>query len=202
MNLSAAVTLWLMLVSTGPAKVTSAMGSAAAEGLQTSAAQAPATSTAQSAEPAVDAAKEASIRKLLDLTGASKLMLQTIASMKDTIRPLILSSLPVGEYRERLVDLFFQKFQTKLDPASLINLIVPIYAKHLSQDELDGLIKFYQTPLGQKALSVVPQILSESQLAGKQFGEKVGRESMIEVLQEHPELRQAIEEAAAAAKKQ
>ena len=197
MNLSAAVTLWLMMVSTGPAKATSAMGSAGAEGLQTSAAQAPATSTAQSPEPAVDAAKEASIRKLLDLTGASKLMLQTIANMKDTIRPLILSSLPVGEYRERLVDLFFERFQTKLDPASLINLIVPIYAKYLSQDELDGLIKFYQTPLGQKALSVVPQILSESQLAGKQFGEKAGRESMIEVLQEHPDLRQAIQEAAA-----
>jgi hypothetical protein len=163
-----------------------------------------ATSTAptQAADTPADAAKDASIRKLLDLTGASKLMSQTIGSMTSTMRPLILSSLPAGEYRERLVDLFFERFQTKLDAATLVNLIVPIYAKHLSRDEIEGLIQFYQTPLGQKTLSVLPQIMNESQLAGKEFGEKAGRESMMEVFQEHPDLRQAVETAAAATKKQ
>jgi hypothetical protein len=122
--------------------------------------------------------------------------------MKDTIRPLVLSSLPVGEYRERLVDLFFERFQTKLTPASLLEITVPIYAKYFSRDEIDGLIQFYQTPLGQKAISVLPQVMGEAQLAGKKLGEKFGRESMMEVLQEHPDLRKAVEEAATAAKKQ
>lgn len=197
MNLSAAVTLWLMLLSSGSAKPAAETSFASA----TRTVQAAATST-QASETSTDPAKDASIHKLLDLTGTSKLMLQTIGNMKTTIRPLVLSSLPVGEYREKLVDLFFERFQTKLDTATLINLIVPIYAKHLSQDEIDGLIKFYQTPLGQKTLSVVPQILNEAQLAGKEFGEKAGRDAMTEVLQEHPDLREAIVQAAAATKKQ
>jgi len=39
----------------------------------------------------------------------------------------------------------------------------------------------------------LPPIMSESGERGRQWGEKIGRDSMIEVLQEHPELRKAIE---------
>jgi hypothetical protein len=108
--------------------------------------------------------------------------------------------LPPGEYREKLVDLFFQKFQSKVRVDQLLDLTVPIYAKYFSKEEIEGLTRFYQTPLGQKALSVLPQTLAESQAESRKWGEQLGREAMVEVLEEHPDLKKALEEAAASPK--
>ncbi len=60
--------------------------------------------------------------------------------------------------------------------------------------------RFYQTPLGQKALSVLPQTVVEIQAESMKLGERLGREAMVEVLDEHPDLKKALEEAAASPK--
>jgi len=113
---------------------------------------------------------------------------------------MLMSSLPAGDYREKLTDLFFEKFQSKLRVEQLLNLTVPIYAKYFSKEEIEGLTRFYQTPLGQKALSVLPQTVIEMQTESMKLGETLGREAMAEVLDEHPDLKKALEEAAASSK--
>jgi hypothetical protein len=116
-------------------------------------------------------------------------------TMEKTMRPLLTQSLPEGAYRDRLVDLFFEKFHAKRDPNHLMDLLMPIYAKYYTDEDLKGLIALYQTPLGKKMLTVLPKIMAESQAAGGQWGQQLGRDCMIEVLEEHPELRKAMEEA-------
>jgi hypothetical protein len=111
------------------------------------------------------------------------------------MRSLISDSLPAGDYREKLVDLFFEKFHSKRDAKQLAGLIIPIYDKYYSDDEIKQLIQLYQTPLGQKMLSVLPKVAAESQAAGMKWGEQIGRDSMMEVLAEHPEMARAIQEA-------
>jgi hypothetical protein len=81
-----------------------------------------------------------------------------------------------------------------------LDLAVPIYNKYFSIEEVEALTRFYQTPLGQKALSVLPQSMIEMQTASMKLGEELGRKAMIEVLDEHPDLKKAFEEAAAAPK--
>jgi len=142
-----------------------------------------------------DAAKQADIRHLLAITGAGALANQSMDEVEKTIRPLLLNSLPAGEYRDKLVDLFFEKFRLKRSGDQLVELIVPVYDKYYSDDEIKQMIQFYQTPLGQKMLSVLPKISAESQEAGQKWGEELGRECMLEVLVEHPELRQAMQDA-------
>jgi hypothetical protein len=71
------------------------------------------------------------------------------------------------------------------------------YDKYLTDDEIKGLIAFYQTPLGQKTLTVLPQLTIELQTKGLEAGEQAGRESMQEVLAEHPDLARSLEDAAA-----
>jgi len=44
-------------------------------------------------------------------------------------------------------------------------------------------------------LSTLPHVMAESQAAGTKWGEQIGRESMMEVLAEHPELQKAMEQA-------
>jgi len=150
-----------------------------------------------SASSSVHPAKEADIRKLLELTGASSLMLQSMNDAEKNVRPLISNSLPPGEYREKLVDLFFDKFHAKRDTQQLVALIIPIYDKYYSGPEIKGLVQFYSSPLGKKMASVLPSIMNESQAVGGKWGEQLGRDSMLEVLEEHPDLRKALEDAKA-----
>ena len=160
-------------------------------------AAAPAQAASGNSAPTIDPAKEAAIRKMFEVMGTSKMMQQVLAGMSSNMKPMLMSSLPAGDYREKLTDLFFEKFQSKLRVEQLLNLTVPIYAKYFSKEEIEGLTRFYQTPLGQKALSVLPQTVVEMQTESMKLGEKLGREAMAEVLDEYPDLKKALEEAAA-----
>jgi hypothetical protein len=164
------------------------------------AAAAPAQAGSANSTRSIDAAKEAAIRKMFEVMGTSKMMQQVLAAMSGNMKPMLMSSLPPGDYREKLTDLFFDKFQSKVRVEQLLDLTVPIYAKYFSKEEIEGLTRFYQTPLGQKALSVLPQTVVEIQTESMKLGERLGRESMVEVLDEHPDLKKALEEAAASPK--
>lgn len=150
----------------------------------------------------MDPAKEADIRRLLDVVGTKGLVKQLMDSMEKNLKPMMVNSLPPGDYRNRLVELFFEKFETKADPQQLIDMAVPGYDKYLSDEEIKGLISFYQTPLGQKALAVLPKLSMELQSQGSKWGQELGRQCMLEVLAEHPELAQAMGDASKAVRPQ
>jgi len=145
---------------------------------------------------AIDPAKEADIRHLMEVVGTRKLMNDTLALSEQNMRPVLIHSLPPGDYRDRLVDLFFQKFHAKLNLDDMIAQAFIAYDKYLSDDDIKGLIQFYQTPLGQKTLTVLPKLTAELQGYGVKMGEKAGQDSMQEVLAEHPEFVTEIQEAA------
>lgn len=144
---------------------------------------------------AIDPAKDAAIRRLLEAQGTKGSMKQVLAGMTDNMKPLLESSLPAGTYRTQLIELFLARFQSKLSVDQLLELAIPVYDKHFSIEEIDGLTKFFQTPLGKKTASVLPQVVLETQSAGTKLGEQIGRQAMLEVLAEHPDLQKALEEA-------
>lgn len=115
--------------------------------------------------------------------------------IEQRIRPMLTNELPPGEYREELVRLYFAKLHSNLQSSDLLDLLVPIYAKYYSRDEINALTQFYETPLGQQTVSVMPQVAAESQAAGRQWGQQASSDSMREVLSEHPALEKALEEA-------
>lgn len=150
---------------------------------------------ASQAQAAIARDKQANIRRLLELTDAGSVATQAMDEMEKTLRPMMIDSLPPGDYRDRLVELFFQKFHEKRDPDKLLDLMVPIYDKYYTADEINALINLYQTPLGKKMIAALPKILAESQAAGGEWGQELGRQCMREVLEEHPEMQQAIMQA-------
>jgi len=134
---------------------------------------------------------------MFEVMGMSKLMQESITSMSGNMRPMLLSSLPPGDYRERLADLFITKFQSKIQVNQLVELAIPIYAKYYTKEEIAALTEFYKTPLGKKTVSVTPQTMSDMQVAARKIGEEAGRASMMEVLAEHPDLAKSLEDASA-----
>jgi len=192
MKISVVLGVCLTLGAIGASAQNTPASAAKSANLQPSAASKPGSTN----QTKIDPAKEADIRKLLELVGTKALVSQTIDSMSKSIKPLLTNSLPPGDYREKLVDLFFAKFTSKTDVQHLLDLAVPVYDRNFSHQEIRGLLEFYQTPLGQKAITALPKVTVEMQEQGRKWGEDVGKQCMVEVLSEHPELANALNAAA------
>lgn len=148
------------------------------------------------AQAKIDPAKEADIRKLLEVSGTKAIMIDTMGSLLKSLRPMLENALPPGDYRGKLIDLFYVKFQSKLDLNRFLDMAMVSYDRYFSDEEIKSLIVFYQTPAGQKTVSVMPKIINEMREGGQKLGEPLGRDAMQEVLAEHPELLEAMQAAA------
>jgi hypothetical protein len=153
--------------------------------------------TAAKPTTGVSPEKEAAIRKLFDVSGLRDSLQQILGNSIESGRPTLRRMLPPGEYQEKLIDLFFERFSQKMQVDDLVKLVIPIYDKYFSIEDIEGLTKFYETPAGKKALSKLTQVMMECQTVGSKFGEEAGRQAMAEVLAEHPDLQKALEEAGA-----
>lgn len=72
---------------------------------------------------------------------------------------------------------FWDEFAVELNKdaiGQLMNMILPVYQKHLTEADLKGVIAFYETPLGKKYAEKTPLITQESMIAGQEWGKKIG----------------------------
>lgn len=123
------------------------------------------------AQAKAEPAKNRDIRTLLKLTGASKMAGQMMSRMVQSLKPAF----------PQVPDEVWSKFIKRADPDSLIELIVPIYAKHLSHKDIKGLIAFYKSPLGRRFVAKQPQIMAESMQAGQIWGRKMAMQVVSEI---------------------
>jgi hypothetical protein len=154
-------------------------------------------SSDSSGQPKIDPAKDADIRQLLELSETETAMTQVMDLLETNMRPWVTGSLPDGDYRDKLVDLFLEKYHDHktAEIQLLVDSAVPLYDKYFSDEDIKGLIRFYKTPVGQKAVSVLPKLSLELQAGGMRMGGKLADQCIEEVLSEHPELRKALAEA-------
>jgi len=79
------------------------------------------------------------------------------------------------EVKEEVWEEFGKTF-TKSASEDLLDILLPIYQKHLSLDDLKSIIVFYQSPTGKKLAEKTPFIAQESMQAGMAWGKKIGEE--------------------------
>jgi hypothetical protein len=136
-----------------------------------------------------DPAKEADIRRLIDLTGTAKLALQITAASLKRDRALLERAFPPGPRQQEMVDLFVKKFEARLDPRGLTDRMVPIYDKHFSHDDIKALLSFYQSPAGQRTLQAMPMVLQQSANVGVNWGQEIGQQILMEMEKEGVEIQ-------------
>lgn len=110
--------------------------------------------------------KEQDIRKLLVLTGSDKLGEQIIDQMMTTFGT------------DEANKAFWDGFRAEIDSEELIRMTIPIYDKHLTHEEIKGLIAFYQTPLGAKLIEKLPAIAQDSMAVGMKWGGEIAQKAM------------------------
>lgn len=69
-----------------------------------------------------------------------------------------------------------EKEFSKTSLNDLTEMLVPVYSKYLSVDDLQELIQFYETPIGKKFAKSNPLILQESMQVGQEWGLKIGQD--------------------------
>ncbi len=112
-------------------------------------------------------------------------------TMFDSLRPAILSSLPLTARREEIADAYEDKLVGLLSGQDFIDAEVAEYAKYLSDDDIKGMTGFYQTPAGQHFNAVQSQLLSGSMQIGQDLARKKIPEIMRSLCSEFPELKGA-----------
>ncbi len=100
------------------------------------------------------------IRMLIALQHQKKAMLN--------ILPMIVKL--VSEAHPEVPKKFWETARQDLDLDGLVELLVPVYAKHFSHDEVRGLIAFYQSPLGQRFSSENIAMMDDTTKAGQYWG--------------------------------
>jgi uncharacterized protein len=115
-------------------------------------------------------ARHADIRKLMALTGAGELGVQAARQMLQALRPMVPDA----------PEAFWNDFASRLDPNDLVEMVIPIYAKHLGPEDVKKLIAFFESPTGRKLTSVQPIILQESMAAGQQWGKRIAEKMVRE----------------------
>lgn len=113
---------------------------------------------------AVPAAEETSredalARELLELTGGGDMAVEMMRSMIDS-----LPAAQPGLSREVLEEVI-----AELDPGELEDLVVPVYARHFTADEMEAAIAFYRTPAGQSMLRKMPLVMQETMRVGMEW---------------------------------
>jgi uncharacterized protein len=112
------------------------------------------------AEPAT----EKSIRELLVATGAGNMAVQVMNGMIPPMKKAI----------PKAPDVFWEEFMKEVNADDLINMIVPIYQKHYSEEDIQTISAFYKTPAGQRMVATMPIVMQESMQIGQQWGRKIG----------------------------
>lgn len=123
------------------------------------------------AQAAVPPEKEKAIRQLLEVTGASRLSQQMMDQM--------LASFQQND--PSIPQEFWTGFRKKMKVEELIDLLIPIYDRHFTREDIDGLLAFYHSPLGKKLIATLPQVSQESMAVGQEWGKRKAQEVMREL---------------------
>ncbi len=120
--------------------------------------------------------KESAAREIIEMTGGGQMGIQVMEQMI----PALKQALP------DLPDSFWEEFMREVKPSELVDLTAPIYARHFSLEELEGLAAFYRTPLGKTLVSKLPVIVRESMAAGQEWGRQIGERAARKAQEQKP----------------
>jgi len=135
----------------------------------------------------IDPAKEADIRRLMEVTGVNTLGDQLMTAGIAQFRASVMEARPDDPRAKQFADAFAARFQKHFDPHSVIETVIPVYDKHLSAEDLRALLDYYKSPFGQRMLKVLPEIARDSQMAGFSVGQKAADEALDDLKTEYPE---------------
>jgi len=140
----------------------------------------------------VDPAKDAAIRHLMDLTQTSKLADDINAYITKQVRDALSQALPPDRLA-KFMQTFGEKMEAAAPPGAITDATVALYAQAFSSDDIQALVQFYESPLGQRVVKALPHVAQESQRTGVQMEQKGALAVLQDMSGEYPELKSMLQ---------
>lgn len=106
------------------------------------------------------------LKKYLEASGSLQAFKTAITQMMGSFKGMY-TSVPDEIWTE------FEKEFSTTSMDDLVTLLAPVYEKHLTEADLNDVIKFYSTPAGKKLAEKTPGIMQDSMAAGQTWGMKI-----------------------------
>jgi len=139
----------------------------------------------------LDPAKEAAIRHLLDITGESKEGENLATGWTTRVHDGMSRAIPPDQL-PKFMETFTAKFSASAPPSAVTDAMVTVYARHFSMEDIQGITKFYESPLGQRMVKEMPDVSKESQTAGVQMDQKVVMQVLWGMEDDYPQLKKML----------
>lgn len=131
-----------------------------------------------SAAPEVSPEAVAIAERIIEITGAKNRSLQ----MADAMIPMAIGMIKKQSPNipDDILEMFKAAFHNEVEKSlpDLLHAEAQLYAMHYTAAELNGLLAFYQTALGQKVLAEQPKILAEIVPLGQAWGREMGERAV------------------------
>ena len=140
--------------------------------------------------PAVDPDEAADIRRLLEATGMKNVVTAFFGSDLLAIRAQLFRDLPPSVDREKVANRFQQELQKRIASGQVLEVVIPIYAKHFTHEEIKAFLAFYQSAAGRRYAQEAPSLMWEVHDASAPYWmDTVLPEIFQEMSADYPELR-------------
>jgi len=122
-------------------------------------------SVAANAEPA----SPESIKALMQSTGSGEMGMQMMNQMLPALKQMIPSA----------PESFWTDVMSEVDANDIEDMVIPVYQKYLTEEDIQAVNSFYQTEAGQKLIRVQPTIMQESMAIGQQWGQNLAKQVLL-----------------------
>ena len=125
----------------------------------------------------VDPAKEQAIRNLFEVTHTARALLEGMKSNLETQKhDQSNASIPAVFWDEVIK-------RAEADLGVFLTTLVGIYDEHYTKEEIDQMVAFYKTPLGQMMANKAPPVALATAAAAERWGMKLGMTVMMELVE-------------------
>lgn len=110
-----------------------------------------------------DAALDQEILALLDAMGSAKIAEQVFDALAQSF----------NQVNPNIPKTFWDEMKKAIKTDELFKLLVPVYRKNLSTEDIRAMLAFYKTPAGQRISKAMPAISQQSMQVGQAWGANV-----------------------------
>jgi hypothetical protein len=125
-----------------------------------------------------------------ELTRGIKLLLAEVNAieMGKSMARAALDNLPDRNAADPRMQEFFKRFEAVIAGDTYIglyqNILIRVYRKNFTRDEINEILEFYRSPVGKKALKVLPAVMQESMQEGSKLGQYLAAKVFYDMEQE------------------
>jgi len=125
----------------------------------------------------------AAARELVEVARATDQIRLMLPTIMQALKPAVVQGRPqVEKDFDAFVPALLDSMSARL--TEFAELIIVIYARNFTPQEMREMTTFYRTPVGQKLLQKTPTVAQESMRAGQAWGQQIGTEVETRMIEE------------------